>query len=109
MKTIAVLTSGGDSPGMNACLRAVAKVAAGRGVHVLGASEGYEGLIDGRFRELTRALPTGAVGTELELDAVGGLGGTLIGSARSARFRERAGRDLALAGLRARGIDGLIV
>lgn len=109
MKTIAVLTSGGDSPGMNACLRAVAKVAAGRGVHVLGACEGYEGLIDDRFRELTRALPGGGVGTELELDAVGGMGGTLIGSARSARFREKPGRDAALATLRRRSVEGLIV
>src|SRR5580765_4259629 len=96
MKTIAVLTSGGDSPGMNACLRAVAKVAAGQGVHVLGALEGYEGLIDDRFRELTRALPGGGVGADLELDAVGGMGGTLIGSARSARFRDAAGRKKAL-------------
>jgi 6-phosphofructokinase 1 len=109
MKTIAVLTSGGDSPGMNACLRAVAKVAAGQGAQVLGACEGYEGLIDGRFRELTRALPSGGVGTELELDALGGTGGTVIGSARSARFRERAGREQALAMLRARNVEGLIV
>lgn len=109
MKTIAVLTSGGDSPGMNACLRAVAKVAAGAGVHVLGACEGYEGLIDDRFRELTRALPGGGVGTDLELDAVGGMGGTLIGSARSSRFREKAGRDAALKHLKARNVEGLIV
>src|SRR4051812_18158844 len=109
MKTIAVLTSGGDSPGMNACLRAVAKVAAARSVHVLGACEGYEGLIDGRFRELTRPLPDGGVGADLELDNVGGLGGTLIGSARSARFRERAGRDAALRQLKERHVEGLIV
>lgn len=109
MKTIAVLTSGGDSPGMNACLRAVAKVAAGQGVQVLGALEGYEGLIDNRFRELTRAVPGGGVGADLDLDIVGGQGGTLIGSARSARFREKAGRDKALENLKARGIEGLIV
>ena len=109
MKTIAVLTSGGDSPGMNACLRAVAKVAAGRGTHVLGALEGYEGLMDDRFRDLTRPLPGGGVGTDLELDAAGGMGGTVIGSARSARFREKPGRDKALESLRARGVEGLIV
>ncbi|MBL8954701.1 MAG: 6-phosphofructokinase [Myxococcaceae bacterium] len=109
MKTIAVLTSGGDSPGMNACLRAVAKVAAGRGTHVLGSLEGYEGLMDDRFRDLTRHLPDGKVGTDLELDAAGGMGGTVIGSARSARFREKPGRDKALENLRARGVEGLIV
>jgi 6-phosphofructokinase 1 len=109
MKTIAVLTSGGDSPGMNACLRAVAKVAAGKGVHVLGACEGYDGLIDGRFRELTRSLSGGGVATDLELDAAGGMGGTLIGSARSVRFREKAGREQALASLKSCGVEGLIV
>jgi 6-phosphofructokinase 1 len=109
MKTIAVLTSGGDSPGMNACLRAVAKFAAGRGAHVLGALEGYEGLIDNHFRELTRALPGGGVAADLELDVVGGMGGTIIGSARSARFREALYRQKAHENLTARGIEGLIV
>jgi 6-phosphofructokinase 1 len=109
MKTIAVLTSGGDSPGMNACLRAVAKVAAARGVHVLGALEGYEGLIDGHFRELTRPLASGGVATDPELDVVGGMGGTLIGSARSSRFREAGYRKQAYDSLKARQVDGLIV
>ncbi len=109
MKTIAVLTSGGDSPGMNACLRAVAKVAAGKGVNVLGALEGYEGLIDGKFRELTRTMPSGGVGADLELDVVGGMGGTFIGSARSSRFREASFRQQAVAGMTARGIEGLVV
>jgi len=108
MKTIAVLTSGGDSPGMNACLRAVAKFAAARGVHVLGALEGYEGLIDDRFRELTR-VSGGGVAADLELDVVGGMGGTLIGSARSARFREALFRQKAFENLKARGVEGLIV
>jgi 6-phosphofructokinase 1 len=109
MKTIAVLTSGGDSPGMNACLRAVAKMAAGRNVHVLGSLEGYEGLIDGHFRELTRSVPAGGVAADLELDVVGGMGGTLIGSARSARFREASFRQKAHETLKARGVEGLIV
>src|SRR4051812_38753888 len=109
MKTIAVLTSGGDSPGMNACLRAVAKVAAARGVHVLGALEGYEGLIDNQFRELTRALPSGGVAIDAELDVVGGMGGTLIGSARSARFREAGFRKQAYETLKARSVEGLVV
>jgi 6-phosphofructokinase 1 len=104
--SLVILTSGGDSPGMNACLRAVAKVAAGRGADVLGALEGYEGLIDGRFRELTREEGGQRV-PDPELDALGSLGGTIIGSARSARFREPEGR--AAAAKRLAGVDGLIV
>jgi 6-phosphofructokinase 1 len=109
MKKIAVLTSGGDSPGMNAALRAVVKLAAARGVAAVGVLEGYEGLIDGRFRELTRTLAGGGMGADLELDAVGGQGGTLLGSARSMRFMEAAGRVTALGELKRAGIDGLVV
>jgi 6-phosphofructokinase 1 len=108
MKRLAVLTSGGDSPGMNAAIRAVVKLAAARGAHVLGALEGYEGLIDGRFRELTRALDTG-IGAELELDFTGGMGGTVLGTARSMRFRESSGRKAAVAQLAKHQIDGLVV
>ena len=103
MKRVVVLTSGGDSPGMNAALRAVAKLGAGRGVQVFGALEGYDGLIDGKFRELTRVLGDGAISVDTEVDAAGGQGGTLIGSARSARFREAAGRVTALEQLKKLG------
>ena len=64
MKRLAVLTSGGDSPGMNAAIRAVVKLAASRGAHVLGSLDGYEGLIDGKFRELTRAVENGTIGAD---------------------------------------------
>lgn len=107
MKRIAVLTSGGDSPGMNACLRAIAKVAASKGLQVLGVCDGYEGLIDGRFRELTWVDDTGQLAADPELEFFGGLGGTLIGSARSARFFEAAGRAQAAKHLA--DVDGLIV
>ena len=109
MKRVVVLTSGGDSPGMNAALRAVAKLGAGRGVQVFGALEGYDGLIDGKFRELTRVLSDGVISVDVEVDAAGGQGGTLIGSARSARFREAAGRALALEQLQKLGAEGLLV
>lgn len=105
MKRIAVMTSGGDSPGMNAALRAVTKIAAARGVQVAGILEGYEGLIDGRFRELTHDVG-GVVVPDLELDAAGSMGGTLLGSARSARFRESAGRAAAAEHLR--GFLGMV-
>ena len=108
MKRIAVLTSGGDSPGMNAAIRAVVKLAAAKGVHVLGSLDGYEGLIDGKFRELTHPLDKG-LGADLELDFAGGMGGTVLGTARSARFREASGRKAAVEQLLARQIDGLVV
>ena len=108
MKSLAILTSGGDSPGMNAAIRAVVKVAAAKGLRVVGVEQGYEGLIDGGFRELTRASQdsAGRVPTA-EIDAMAGAGGTMLGSARSARFREPDGRAQAAHNLR--GIDGLIV
>jgi 6-phosphofructokinase 1 len=109
MKRIVVLTSGGDSPGMNAAVRAIAKLGASRGIHVFGSLEGYDGLIDARFRELTKALPDGSLTVELEVDAAGGQGGTLIGSARSARFRDPEGRARAKASMDALGAEGLIV
>jgi 6-phosphofructokinase 1 len=106
MKTLAILTSGGDSPGMNACVRAVTKVAAARGLRVLGVREGYEGLIDGRFRELTSAEGSRWI-VDPEVDACGAWGGTVLGSARSARFVTPEGRKAA-AGHMAH-VDGLIV
>ncbi len=109
MKRIVVLTSGGDSPGMNAALRAIAKLGAAQGRQVFGSLEGYDGLIDGQFRELTRVLSDGSVTVDIEVDAAGGQGGTIIGSARSARFREKAGREQAHASLQKLGADGLIV
>lgn len=109
MKRIVVLTSGGDSPGMNAALRAIAKLGAAQGHQVFGSLEGYDGLIDGKFRELTKVLPDGAITVDIEVDAAGGQGGTIIGSARSARFREKDGRVKAADELKKLGADGLIV
>lgn len=94
---------------MNAALRGIAKLAAGQDIRVFGALEGYDGLIDGHFRELTRVHTDGAVGVDIEVDTAGGQGGTLIGSARSARFREPEGRVKALAELKKLDVEGLIV
>ncbi len=109
MKRLAVLTSGGDSPGMNAAIRAVSKLAAAQGLSVLGVLEGYDGLIDGKFRELSHVLPNGQVSVDVEVDAAGGQGGTMIGSARSARFRERDGRAAAFEQLQKAQVEGLVV
>ncbi|MEZ4219922.1 MAG: 6-phosphofructokinase [Polyangiaceae bacterium] len=106
MKTIAVLTSGGDAPGMNAAVRSIAKVAAAKGMRVLGVLDGYDGLMAGRFRDLTPEQG-GTLSSHPELDLVGNHGGTLLGSARSAGFRTPEGRAKALEHLAP--MHGLIV
>jgi 6-phosphofructokinase 1 len=106
MTSIAILTSGGDSPGMNTAIRSIVKLAAGRGIRVVGVENGYDGLVDGRFRELTRARGSELVGVP-EVDVMGSLGGTVLGSARSETFRTVEGR--ARAAERLREVSGLIV
>lgn len=107
---IGVLTSGGDAPGMNAAVRAIVKVAAGRGVHVVGAERGYQGLLEGRFVDLTRetvSSPTGLAPTrEVELSAA--LGGSFLGTARCKAFYEAEGRAKAAQVVKTQ-LDGLIV
>lgn len=92
--TLAVLTSGGDAPGMNAAVRAVVKVAAGHGVEVVGVERGYQGLLDRRFRPLTRGSKTAPSGLAPvgEVEWSGGLGGSFLGTARSSAFLETEGR-----------------
>jgi 6-phosphofructokinase 1 len=96
---IAVLTSGGDAPGMNAAIRAVARSGAANGLEVVGVRNGYKGLMEGNFIPLTPR----AVGGILQL------GGTMLGSARSPEFKEEAGKKRALEALKAAQIDGLVV
>ncbi|MEM9072337.1 MAG: 6-phosphofructokinase [Myxococcota bacterium] len=108
MTKFAVLTSGGDAPGMNSAVRAIAKICAGRGVEVVGAELGYEGLIDGNLRPLTLRREDGLT-TPSEIDRCGGWGGTILGSARSTRFRTSEGRAQAAATIAEHGIDGLVI
>ncbi|HTR53827.1 MAG TPA: 6-phosphofructokinase [Kofleriaceae bacterium] len=99
MKRIAILTSGGDAPGMNAAIRAATLIGRAAGAEVLGIERGYRGLLDDAF------VPLGAA------DVAGILreGGTILGSARCKEFHERAVRDRARAILAAREVDGLLV
>ena len=85
MKKIAVFTSGGDSPGMNANVRAVVRTALYYGMSIVGVRNGYEGLIDGDMFEMT----TKDVSNILQL------GGTMLGTARSSRFMTVEGRQQA--------------
>lgn len=99
MKHIAVLTSGGDAPGMNAAIRAVVRTGVDKGWQVFGVRHGYAGLIDDNFV----ALGARDVGGILQR------GGTILGSARCPEFRTDEGRMKALRTLRQRQIDGLVV
>ena len=99
MKRIAVLTSGGDAPGMNAAVRAVTRAALARGAEVFGVRNGYAGLLADAMEPL-RARDVGGIVQH---------GGTVLGSARCPEFAEPSGRSAALRNLAARGIDGLVV
>ncbi len=105
---LAVLTSGGDAPGMNAAIRAIAKVAASRGVPVVGVDNGFTGLLEGRMRPLTRHDEViGGLGVDPQMDFLGSLGGTVLGSAREPRFMTAQGRAPAVESLKK--VRGLIV
>src|SRR5947209_16578620 len=98
-RKIAVLTSGGDAPGMNAAIRAVVRTGIAKGWEVFGVRNGYAGLVDNHLD------PLGArdVGNILQR------GGTILGSARLPTFKEEAVRAKGLTNLSERGIDGLVV
>ena len=99
MKKIAVLTSGGDSPGMNAAIRAVVRCGLDKGMEVYGIKNGFEGLLDGEIKQMNRY----SVGDILQR------GGTVLHSARSARFMEDKWVDHGAEMLRTFGIEGLVV
>ncbi|MBI3509938.1 MAG: 6-phosphofructokinase [Bacteroidetes bacterium] len=99
MKTIAVLTSGGDAPGMNACTRAVVRTAVAEGLNVFGIRFGFEGMIDGDFIQMN----TRSVANIIQR------GGTILKTARSKRFMTGEGRQLAKIQLEKHGIEGVVV
>jgi 6-phosphofructokinase 1 len=99
MKRIGVFTSGGDSPGMNACIRAVVRTALASGLEVYGIYRGYEGMIDGDI-------------VKMESHSVSNIiqrGGTILKTARSQRFMTPEGRAIAYENLKKHGIEGLVV
>jgi 6-phosphofructokinase 1 len=98
-KRIGVLTSGGDAPGMNACIRAVVKSSIAQGATVFGIEDGFQGLIEGRIIELTYQ----------HVNNIIHLGGTILGSARSSEFLSIEGRIRAIANCVLNKIDALIV
>lgn len=99
MKRIAVLTSGGDAPGMNAAIRAVVRTAIYHGMEVIGVHYGYQGLVDDDMvlmgsRDVANIIQ---------------LGGTMLKTARSKDFMTTEGRAKAAANLKKHGVEGLVV
>lgn len=99
MKRIAVFTSGGDSPGMNACIRAVVRTALHHQIDVIGIKQGYEGMIDGDFIEMNASSVANIIQR----------GGTILKTARSARFFTLEWRQKAKENLEKNKIDGVVV
>lgn len=99
MKNIAIITSGGDSPGMNACIRAVVRYGISKGMNVYGVSRGYTGLIDGSITLLNER----SVGNIIQT------GGTILKTSRCPEFKTEEGRQKAIKNLKKYKIEGLIV
>jgi 6-phosphofructokinase 1 len=99
MKRIAVLTSGGDGPGLNPCIRAVTRMALHLGAEVIGVHRGYAGLIAGDVVPLDRRAVSGVMGH----------GGTFLGTARCPEFQTEKGQREALRTLNRLGVEGLVV
>lgn len=98
MQKIGVFTSGGDSPGMNACIRAVVRTCIYHGLDAWGIERGYQGLIDGDMKPMGSHDVSGIIQ----------LGGTILRSARSEDFRTTQGRRKAYDSMKAAGLDGLV-
>ncbi|MCX6257216.1 MAG: 6-phosphofructokinase [Bacteroidia bacterium] len=99
IKRIGVLTSGGDAPGMNAAIRSVTRAALFNQLEVVGILRGYDGLINGKFRNLKSRDVSGIIQT----------GGTILKTARSEEFRTFDGRKKAYDHLLKENIDALVV
>ena len=99
IKTVGILTSGGDAPGMNACIRAITRTAIFNGMKVMGIYRGYEGLINGEIKEFTSESVSNTIQR----------GGTILKTARSMEFMTPEGMQKAYDNLVKFGIDALIV
>lgn len=99
MKSIAVLTSGGDAPGMNAAVRAVVRTACQRGFKVFGVNRGYTGLINGDVFEMNLRSVSDIINR----------GGTILYSARCPEFKSEEGQMKAVEACKRLGIDGMVI
>ena len=99
IRKIGVLTSGGDSPGMNAAIRAVTRVALANGIEVVGIHDGYKGLVEGNFQPFVKK----------NVSDIMDRGGTILGSARLPEFKEEAVVSKAVEQLKNNNIDAIVV
>ncbi len=99
MKKIAVLTSGGDAPGLNACIRAVVRAATFNGLEVAGIQHGFEGMIESQFIPLDASSVSNIIHR----------GGTILRSSRSERFKTKEGRAAAYQNLKLANIEAVIL
>lgn len=99
LKTIGVLTSGGDAPGMNAAIRAVVRTAIARGLNVKGIKKGYNGLLN---EEIIDMRPK-------DVSDIIQRGGTILGTARCMEFKTGEGQQKGAEICRKHGIDGIVV
>ena len=99
MKKIGVLTSGGDSQGMNAAIYATVRYALSKGLEVYGIYDGYQGLIDGKVEQLSAK----------SVENIAHRGGTILGTARCPAMKTTQGQKKAVATLKQYGIEGLVV
>ncbi|MFC5045185.1 6-phosphofructokinase [Aquimarina hainanensis] len=99
IKTIGVMTSGGDSPGMNAAIRAVVRACAYYGIRCVGFYRGYQGMIEGDYTEMTARSVQNIISK----------GGTILKSARSEEFRTKKGREKAAAQLKEIEVDAMVL
>ena len=98
VKRIGVLTSGGDAPGMNACIRAVVRSAIGRGIECVGIRRGWSGLINGDIMMMDNSSVSRIINR----------GGTMLYTARSEEFRTEAGQQKAVNTCKLLGLDGIV-
>ena len=99
IKKIGVLTSGGDAPGMNAAIRSVVRTCAYHKIDCVGIYRGYEGMIEGDFKSLDAR----------SVNYIINKGGTFLKTARSKKFRTKAGRRLAYDQLKKKNVDALVL
>ena len=99
LKKLAIVTSGGDAPGMNAAIRALVRLGAWNGIEIIGFERGWEGVIRNRFRKLDSRAVSGILH----------LGGTILRTSRCEEFRTREGLEKAAETLAANEVDGLVV
>ncbi len=99
IKRIGVLTSGGDSPGMNAAIRAIVRSALAQGLEVVAIEDGYKGMVEGRMWQMNSRSVSDIILR----------GGTMLGTARLPEFTDRAVRATAVRNLKENGVDAVVV